>query len=330
MKSILVIGGSGYVGTVLIPALLKENYKIYNIDNLLYRQKDFNSSLIKIKKYKKNYYHINADLRDVKKLKLDLINFDFVIILAGIVGDPITKKYPHLSKEINRYGIKNLISFFKKKSLRLIFVSTCSNYGTLKSKKKKATEKTELKPLSLYAKDKVYIENYLKKNKKKFNFTYIILRFATAFGLSPRMRFDLTLSDFVHQMYFKKKIKVYDANTWRPYCHVKDFARVILAIIKLKTSKIDNEIFNVGSDKNNFTKKNIIKSILSEGIKSEVSYLKNDIDHRNYRVNFSKIRKKLNFVNKFDLKFGIKELKKSFKKGNYKIINNMGNYKISI
>jgi nucleoside-diphosphate-sugar epimerase len=325
MKNLLILGGSGYIGTVLIPNLLKENYNIINIDNLVYGQKDHNLKIYKKNKFKSTYTHLNYDFRNIRKLKIDKKKLSGVIILGGLVGDPITKKYPDLSKTINRTGILSCLNYLKKQNLKLIFVSTCSNYG-LRSKSSLATETSKLRPLSLYSKDKVFIEEYLKKNK--FSFSYTILRFATAFGISPKMRFDLSISDFMHQMYFKKKIDVYDADTWRPYCHVIDFARTISVVLKAKKSLIHNQIFNVGSNSNNYTKRKIIREITKFGIKANINFLKNDVDPRNYRVNFSKIKNRLKINQKYTVKFGIKELLQSFKKGKYKNSKKLGNYKV--
>lgn len=326
MKNLIVIGGSGYIGTTLIPLLLKKKFNIINIDNLIYGQKDEN--LIFCKKNKlSNYKHFKKDLRNIRNLKFEKKNLFGVIILGGLVGDPITKKYPLLSKKINREGIKNCIDFFKNEKLKLIFVSTCSNYG-LRKKSEPAKETSNLKPLSLYAKDKVFIENYLKKNISKFKFDFTILRFATAFGLSPKMRFDLSISDFTHQMFFKKKITVYDPFTWRPYCHVKDFAKMILIVLNSKQKNVKNQIYNVGSDINNFTKKKIILEILKKIPKVSVKYLKNDIDPRNYKVNFSKVKNKLKFNQDYSVQFGIKELIKNFKRGKFKTVSKLGNYNI--
>ena len=125
------------------------------------------------------------------------------------------------------------------------------------------------------------------------------MRFATAFGVSPRMRFDLSISDFAHQIYYKKKLEVYDPHTWRPYCHVEDISRAIIKIISSKKKLINKQIFNVGSDKNNYTKEKIVKDILKRKLKAKIHYLDKDKDPRNYRVNFAKISNKLNFKCKF-------------------------------
>ena len=219
-KTILVVGGAGYVGSVIIDQLLKKNYNVICVDKLIYKNKN------SIKNFKKNFKFYKLDAISLK-LKKIISKSDFIVYLAGLVGDPITKKYPKTSLINNEHTIKKFIKFCVqgKKKNTFIFVSTCSNYG-LRDKNEKAKENSKLNPLSLYAKSKVKIEKYLLSIKKS-NFDPVILRFSTAFGLSLRMRFDLTINEFVKDLFLYKEVKVYDENTWRPYCHVKDFARLI-------------------------------------------------------------------------------------------------------
>src|SRR5207247_961507 len=123
-------------------------------------------------------------------------------------------------------------------------------------------ENHALAPLSLYAKHKVEMEKQLLSYKGKVGFFPTILRFATAFGLSPRMRFDLTVNEFVREMYLGKELLVFDAKTWRPYCHVRDFSRAVEFVLRAPTNKVDFEVFNVGSEANNFTKQMIVDETL--------------------------------------------------------------------
>ena len=162
---------------------------------------------------------------------------------------------------------KNLSVIVIKKIDQFIFVSTCSNYGLSKSNKR-LNENSRLRPISLYAKAKVEIEKFLINNKKKLNYSFNILRFATAYGTSPRMRFDLTINQFVNEIYFDKEVGVYDPDTWRPYCHIKDFAGAIHKVI-LKSENIKYQVFNIGSNNNNYSKIQIIKLIIKQ-MKKEV------------------------------------------------------------
>lgn len=322
-KKILLVGGTGYIGAVLHDSLVKKGYKVKSIDNQIYGKKVFS------KNFNTNY-NTPISFLNFKSIKNELKNTDFIIFLAGLVGDPITAKYPKISNLVNYDGTIKFLKFLGNfKIKKFLYISTCSNYGLSKSKKK-LNEKSILKPLSLYAKSKVDIEKYLLKNKKKLGFSFNILRFSTAFGSSPRMRYDLTINQFTRDIFFNKKVLIYDPNTWRPYCHVLDFSRAVDKILSLKKKKLDFEIFNVGNDKNNYSKLDMLKLIIKVMGKGSYKILKDSKDKRNYRVDFSKIKKTLNFTTKYDLKYGIKEIVNSLKKNKttFKKTTNMGNYEI--
>ena len=214
---------------------------------------------------------------------------------------------------------KFILDCIKIKNIeRLIFISTCSNYGLSKKKKIIFTEKSKLKPLSIYATQKVQIEKFLMTFKKNKSFSPCILRFATAFGLSPRMRFDLTVNHFTKSILENKKLEIYDAETWRPYCHVKDFARLIYLTIICNKQKIAFEIFNAGNTKNNFRKIDIVNKVKKILPVQNISFKKNDIDKRNYKVDFKKVKKILNFRTKFSLEYGINEIYKALKNNQFR------------
>ena len=161
MEKIIIIGGAGYIGTVLINDLLKYKYKVICLDNNIYK----NKNSIKIFRKNKNFTYKNFDLRKYKKINNLIDTKTSIVLLAGLVGDPISKKYPKLSKEINDTGISRFIDFLKNKEFnKLIFVSTCSNYGLSKSKKL-LNENSKLNPISNYAKAKVKIEKNIKSKK---------------------------------------------------------------------------------------------------------------------------------------------------------------------
>lgn len=325
-KNTLIIGSQGYIGSVLTDYLLKKNYQVIGVDNLIYNQK-------KINFYNRNYKFFNYDLREEKKLHKLISKAYHIVILAGLVGDPITKKYPKLAHDINYKGIKNIIKLCKNNKIKkLIFISTCSNYGIAKSDKL-LKENYALKPISLYAKQKVKIEKFLLKNKFKFSVT--ILRFATAFGLSPRMRFDLTVNEFVKDSFFKRQLEIYEPNTYRPYCHIKDFCKIIYLVLKNKSTDLDKQVFNCGSNNNNYSKIEIARILKKRFKNLKIVFNRNINDKRNYRVDFSKIKKILKYKSKFNLNYGISEIV-NFLKNNKdtklcKNINNkkFGNYIIN-
>jgi nucleoside-diphosphate-sugar epimerase len=218
---------------------------------------------------------------------------------------------------INIEGVKNCIDFFNGKGInKLIFISTCSNYGLIKENEL-AHEGFQLTPLSLYAKAKVYNENYLLAKKGKVDYTGVVLRFATAFGLSPRMRFDLSVSEFTREIFFGEELLVYDEHTWRPYCHVRDFARLLEIVINSENSKVEYEIFNAGGDINNFTKKMIIDEILRHIPDGKVKFGESGCDPRNYKVSFAKVKNVLGFEPIYTVQNGVIELIDALKIGVY-------------
>ena len=327
-KNILLIGGAGYIGTVLTKHLLLDNYKVKCLDNLIYNQKDCLNEFLK----NKNFEFINIDIRDKNLLKECFNGVNSVVLLAGLVGDPISKKYPEISKEINLNGVLNVIDICEEKKIeRLIFTSTCSNYG-ITNTKKKADENHELNPLSSYAMAKVEIEKHLINLSKKSSVKPVILRFATAFGLSPRMRFDLTVNEFTKEIALEKELVVYDPHTWRPYCHTEDFAYLINKVISADLDKVAFEIFNVGDNENNFTKRMIVDEILKFYPLGKVKYLDKGVDERNYMVDFSKVNSVLEFKPKFSIKKGIEELILAINKNTFNLENNnhFGNYFINL
>ena len=326
MKKILLIGGGGYIGSVISDLLLKKNYEIIILDNFIYNHKKF----VKKTLDNKNCQLVDTDLRNINSYKKYLHEVEDIIILAGLVGDPITKKYPIISKKINDDGISNLIDYISdlKNIDHTIFISTCSNYGLSKSEIP-LDEKSPLNPISFYAKSKVNIEKKILSLENKKNFFPTIFRFATAFGLSNRMRFDLTINQFIRELYLGKNLEVYDAETWRPYCHVKDFAEIIFRSLNIEKNKIAFEDFNAGSNDNNFSKKKIVETISKYITTGNVSYVTGGFDQRNYIVNFDKLIRYFEFEPSTSIENSIEEIV-YFLKSNYYNNNEIyGNYDIN-
>ena len=196
-----------------------------------------------------------------------------------------------------------------------------------------ADEDYELKPLSLYAKSKVSTEQFIMGLKGKVDYIPTILRFATAFGLSPRMRFDLTVNQFTRDLALGRELLVYDANTWRPYCHVRDFSRLIDLVFQASKEKVAFQVFNAGGEENNYTKKGIVDTIQKQIPKSIVKYKKQGEDPRNYKVNFNKVKKILGFEPKYTVLDGIKEIMEALKNHTFDHVdsqkNLFGNHEIT-
>lgn len=303
-RKVLIVGGAGYIGSVVTAHLLARGYHVRSLDLLLYGNAATVFPFLGHPGYEFQY----GDMGDDAVLDRALDGVTDVVLLAGLVGDPITKTYPEASAAINDRGVAKVIERAAGRGLeRFVFVSTCSNYGLIPTDTK-ADENFELSPLSLYAKSKVAAEIKLLGLKGKVDYTPTVLRFATAFGLSARMRFDLTVSEFTRAMYRKDDLLVFDADTWRPYCHVQDFAELIRRVLESPRSRVAFEVFNAGGDVNNFTKQMIVDAIKAQLPDAPVRYQEKGPDPRNYRVNFAKIRERLFFEPSFTVPDGVREL----------------------
>ena len=327
-RRVLIIGAGGYIGPIVSEHLLGLGYKVRAFDLFLFPTQ----SVLEPFSGNPDFKLVTGDHCDAALVTEALNGVTDVIILSGLVGDPITKKYPDASRKINDDGMRALIGLCDGRGLdRLIFVSTCSNYGLIKEDEL-ADEHFDLNPLSLYAKAKVAMEQELLGLEGKVDFRPTVLRFATAFGLAPRMRFDLTVSQFTRDMFLGRDMLVYDAATWRPYCHVKDFGEVIQRVLEAPEQDIAFEVFNAGGEINNFTKQMIVDAILEALPGAPVAYQKHGEDPRNYRVDFAKIHDRLGFEPKHTLQDGIAELIDALEQGQFADLddnpNFYGNYEI--
>lgn len=303
-RKVLIVGGAGYIGLVLTANLLARGYKVRCLDLLVYG----NGLTVIPFLGNPDYELVHGDLAKPETFAAALDGISDVVLLAGLVGDPITKKFPEAAARVNDAGHATMLSLLNGRGLnRVVFVSTCSNYGLIKDDEL-ADEAFELNPLSLYAKSKVAVEKALLATKGSVDYTPVVLRFATAFGISPRMRFDLTVSEFTRAMALGEDLLVFDAHTWRPYCHVQDFAEVIRRAIEAPSARVAFEVFNAGGNANNNTKQMIVDAILAQLPGAKVRYQEHGADPRNYRVDFAKIRECLYFEPKWTVADGVAEL----------------------
>ncbi len=301
-KKILITGGCGYIGAGLIRKLLEKGYLVKCLDLMIYGDK-----AVKNLSNHEKFTLIKGDIRDKKKLDDCTKDIDEIVHLAAIVGDKPCEAAPTAAYDINHNGTKLLCEVAKKNGVKkFIFASTCSNYG-ISSYDEFAKENTPFNPVSLYAESKIDSENYLKDIAKE-NFKTFSLRFATAYGVSYRTRFDLTVNSFAYEAYKNNKISVFASNTWRPYIHVNDINNIIIATIEKKDLKENHYIFNAGFTKENFTKKQIVEKLINHLPDLKVNYIPLSNDKRNYKVDFSKIEKFLGVKNDFNVSKGFKEV----------------------
>jgi nucleoside-diphosphate-sugar epimerase len=299
MRRILVTGGAGYIGSVLVPELLKSGYQVTVYDSLMFGGNSLFTNFIN-----PNFSFVEGDIRDTKKLEPIVQSHDVIIHLAAIVGYPACQKNQVLAKEVNLESTKRLVDMLRPEQY-ILFGSTGSNYGAVKEGI--CTEETPLNPLSLYGETKTEAERYLIENSNSTAY-----RFATAFGLSPRLRLDLLINDFVNKAINQKYIVVYESHFMRTFIHVKDIARSFQFAIK-NEKKMTGEIYNVGGNSMNYSKRDVCNLI-----QSKVDYYLHladigmDADKRDYVVSYDKINS-LGFETTISLEEGIDELVRGIK-----------------
>ncbi len=314
MENILVTGGAGYVGSGLLRELLSENYKVTCVDNLMFG----GESLLDIW-HNKNFTFVKCDVNDWSAFSeiLNSNNFDAVIHLAAIVGDPACKLHSDLATKTNWDSTKWLIDKCKEIGIRkFLFASTCSNYGKMDDPESYLDENSKLAPVSLYAELKVKFEQYmLNEMDKSKDFIPTSLRFSTVYGLSPRMRFDLTVNEFTKELALNRELVIFGEQFWRPYCHVKDFSNAFITVLRSSADKVSYNVFNVGDTSENYTKQMLIDEIKKVLPESKIKYVDKDEDPRNYRVNSDKIKRELGFEITMRVPDGIEEVRRMVQEG---------------
>jgi nucleoside-diphosphate-sugar epimerase len=306
MKKILVTGAAGYIGSVLVRQLLNENYSVRGLDVLYFG----GESLISVYNHK-NFEFMKGDIRDSNTLENAIEGVTDVVHLAAIVGDPACSKQPKLATEINWNASRYLFDYCNSKNSikQFIFASTCSNYGKMEGDSF-VNEESHLNPISIYAELKVKFEKYIFESKIRDSFSPTVLRFATVYGLSPRMRFDLTVNEFIRDITFNKELVIFGEQFWRPYCHVDDLARACVKILGSPIEKVRQKVFNVGDTNENYQKKMIAKEILKIVPNASIKYINKYEDPRDYRVDFSKIDNDLGFKITKRVPDGLREIHK--------------------
>jgi len=292
MKKVLVTGGAGYIGSVLVRLLLEQDYQVVVVDNLSFG----GESIVELLN-NPQFTFVNGDVRDEALMESVLADIDYVAHLAAIVGDPACAKEPELTRSINLDGSKRLYEIAAKQGVkRFVFASTCSNYGKMDDAAGFVTEESTLAPVSLYAETKVEFEQFLLGQKENGS-TCIptCLRFSTVYGLSPRLRFDLTVNEFTKELALDRELVIFGEQFWRPYCHVVDLSRSVVEVMNAEQDKVAFEVFNVGSTEENYQKKMIVDEIQKRLPEAKIKYVEKQEDPRDYRVNFDKISQVLGF-----------------------------------
>ena len=297
---ILITGGAGYIGSILVPKLLDKGFEVTVVDNFFYNQ----NSLLDVC-YHPRLTVVRGDARNEKLMSPAIKGQDFIIPLACLVGAPLCDKFPKEARSVNLEAVKMILKH-RSRAQKIIFPNTNSGYG-IGRKNLYCTEESPLRPISLYGRLKVEAEKALLRSGNA-----ITLRLATVFGISPRMRLDLLVNDFVYRAVNDGYVALFETNFKRNYIHVSDVARAFIHAID-NFEKMKNEPYNVG-----LTSANLSKLELCEEIKKQIpdftfviSPIGRDPDQRNYIVSNEKIEK-TGFKPQISLKEGISELIKGY------------------
>ena len=302
--NILVTGGAGYIGSSLVPLLLADGHHVRVLDTLLHG----GDSLLGVWSHPE-FEFVGEDVRDRSKVQSALSGVDAVVHLAAVVGDPACSRQPDLARAVNLDAALALIEESQRAGVsRFLFASTCSNYGKMNDADKYVDEETELRPVSLYAETKVAVEKALLQSGHNGKWCPTPLRFATIFGVSPRMRFDLTVNEFTMEMLTKKHLQVFGEQFWRPYIHVRDAARAIHLVLSSPAAEVGGQVFNVGATDQNFQKQQLVEMIRPYAPDAVVEFVHKTEDPRDYRVSFTRITEQLGFKITRTVAQGIEEV----------------------
>lgn len=305
MKKILVTGAGGYIGSVLVPKLLEQNYEVLAVDRFFF-------GLDKLDQRQ----HLKIIKDDNRKLTPEIFEQVYAVIdLAAISNDPSAELFQNPTMSINADSRINNAKMAKAAGVeRYILPSSASIYGY---HDKIVSETSPTNPLTTYAKANEKAEDEILKLADE-NYTVTVMRQATVFGLSPRMRFDLAVNGMTYGAYTTGELPLMrDGKQYRPFVHLQDTTDVMLLLLEAEHAKINGEIFNVGSNRCNYQLLDLAQTIADEvgTIKGEPVEIKfyGDPDHRSYRLDFSKIESTLGWQAQYDVAFGVREIASALK-----------------
>lgn len=285
-STILVTGGAGYIGSWVTRFLLAEGYQVLCLDRLMFGRRSLDGVIDH-----PAYRLVEGDCRDRAVMAPLVAEADAVIHLAGLVGDPACAVDAQLSWDINVGSTKMIAELARERGIRFLFASSCSVYGV---SSEVSSETSQRAPVSIYAENKCEAEDLLLQMVDD-RFAPIILRFATIHGLSPRPRFDLVVNLFAGQAAAHRGLTVFGGDQWRPFVHCADVARALVVALDAPREVVDGQVFNIGSDAENYTIAQIAHVVEELIPGTEVRFSDAVDDERNYRVSFEKARSILGY-----------------------------------
>jgi nucleoside-diphosphate-sugar epimerase len=300
---VLVVGGAGYIGSLLCERLLQNGYRVRVLDALLYGRE-----ALRAVQNHPDFQLMVGDCRNMQDVVRAVRGVDAIIDLAAIVGDPACEQDRDAALQINYGATRMMIEVAKGNGVgRFLFASSCSVYGATEHE---VDERSKANPISVYAQTKVDSERALLAVADE-HFHPTILRFATVFGLGYRPRFDLVVNLLTARARQDGKITIFNGEQWRPFIHVRDVVEAIVLSLEAPIKVVSGQIFNVGDVRLNHTLQNVAEIISDIFPNTQVENVANT-DRRNYRVNFDKIRNRLNFEANYTIRQGVEELRGAF------------------
>jgi nucleoside-diphosphate-sugar epimerase len=300
---IVVTGGAGYIGAPLCLGLAAAGQPVRALDSLMHGQEEIAGQLEQA-----GVELIRGDVRDGDAREQALTGADAVVHLAAIVGDPACARDPELARAVNVEGSRAVVRDADRLGVeRVVFASTCSNYGRMTDPTQPIDETGVLAPVSLYAEQKVEVEQWL-LNGTGLGIKPTCLRFATVYGVAPRMRFDLTINEFTRDLWADRSLEVFGEQFWRPYVHVRDAGRAARTVLEAPSDTVARQVFNVGRSGENYRKLDLVQEIRKLTDRGEVSYVQKAEDPRDYKVSFDKVHQVLGFETEMIVPDGIAEV----------------------
>ncbi|MCK4788066.1 MAG: NAD-dependent epimerase/dehydratase family protein [Desulfobacteraceae bacterium] len=306
---VLVVGGAGYIGSVLVRMLLADGWRVRVLDNMLYMQ----TSLDGIDN--EHLSVMRGDVTNINDVVEVIEEVDAAVYLAEIVGDPACAYRPKRALKTNYLSVANMAHLCAYLNInRFVYTSSCSVYGGSKYPDRYLSEESELNPVSHYGRMKILAERALLGVSSPL-FMPTVLRLPTVFGYSYRPRFDLVVNAFAKDAFFRKYIEVFGGKQWRPNVHVRDVARAVIKTLEAPIDRVSRRVFNAGSSKENYTINELAELTSQVFPEVEIRRNKSLLDQRSYRVDFSEFEKILGYHAQIDVLEGLKELKSAFEKG---------------